>query len=56
MKPEPGIATPDPMKRLGWTALYIWIAGTAFFFFLRFSLVFLHANAGAIRHMLDGGL
>jgi len=35
------------------TVLLAWIAGTALFFFLRFSLTFYNANEIAIRTMLN---
>lgn len=39
-------------RRIGTAFLLAWIAGTALFFFLRFSLTFYGANSAAIREVL----
>jgi hypothetical protein len=39
-------------RRIRAALLLVWIAGTALFFFLRFSLIFYSANSAAIRAAL----
>lgn len=54
MTPDRAAQPSDRWKQVGLMGLYLWIGGTAVFFFLRFSLVFAHANAAAIRRLFDG--
>ena len=42
-----------PLFSLRDGVLLAWIAGTAFFFFLRFSITFYNANQGAIRDVVN---
>jgi len=41
-------------RRVFHCALAAWIAGTATFFFLRFSFAFYYANEAAIERLFDG--
>lgn len=41
-------------KRAGRLLLAVWVFGSAAFFFIRFTTIFLHANQQALNNFLEG--